>query len=223
MPEWLQDSFNGEVQLSPATIATRLLIALGLGCLIAGIYRLTRLRTTNQPAMLATMVMLTVLIAMVTLIIGDNIARAFSLVGALAIVRFRTVVEDTRDTAFVIFAVTVGMALGGGSLAVPLIGIPIVAAAAFLFRPRGGSPTVPAGAYSLTVRVGPAYLAESHLAPALTAHTASARLTGIVTARQGAAFDKMYVVSPRPGTDPAALLAVLNQLEGVQSVALQET
>ncbi len=223
MPEWLQSTFENEVQLSATTIAARLLIALALGCIIAGIYRLTRLRTANQPAMLATMVMLTVLIAMVTLIIGDNIARAFSLVGALAIVRFRTVVEDTRDTAFVIFAVTVGMALGGGSLAVPLVGIPIVAAAAFLFRPRGAAPAAAAAsAYTLTVRVGAAWLAESHLAPVLAAHTGAARLTGIMTARQGAAFDKTYAIAPHPGADVSGLLAALNGLEGVQSVALSE-
>src|SRR3712207_7596331 len=52
--------------------------------------------------------------AMVTQVIGDNIARAFSLVGALSIVRFRTVVRDTQDTAYVIFAVAVGMAVGAG-------------------------------------------------------------------------------------------------------------
>ena len=49
---------------------------------------------------------------MVTQVIGDNVARAFSLVGALSIVRFRTVVRDTQDTAYVIFAVAVGMAVG---------------------------------------------------------------------------------------------------------------
>ena len=49
--------------------------------------------------------LLSILIAMVTQVIGDNIARAFSLVGALSIVRFRTVVRDTQDTAYVIFAV----------------------------------------------------------------------------------------------------------------------
>ena len=48
-----------------------------------------------------TLVLLTILIAMVTQVIGDNVARAFSLVGALSIVRFRTVVRDTQDTAYV--------------------------------------------------------------------------------------------------------------------------
>ena len=49
-------------------------------------------------------------IAMVTQVTGQNVALAFSLVGALSIVRFRTVVQDTNDTAFVIFAVAGGMA-----------------------------------------------------------------------------------------------------------------
>ena len=62
-----------------------------------------------------TLVLLTILIAMVTQVIGDNVARAFSLVGALSIVRFRTVVRDTQDTAYVIFAVAVGMAVGSES------------------------------------------------------------------------------------------------------------
>ena len=71
-------------------------------------------------------ILLTVLIAMVTLVIGNSVARAFGLVGALSIVRFRTVVDDTRDTAFVIFAVIVGMAIRAGVWLVPLTGIPLI-------------------------------------------------------------------------------------------------
>ena len=56
--------------------------------------------------------MLTVILALITQVIGGSAARAFTLVGALAIVRFRTRVNDTRDTAYVILAVCVGMAIG---------------------------------------------------------------------------------------------------------------
>ena len=71
---------------------------------------------------------------MVTQVIGDNVARAFSLVGALSIVRFRTVVRDTQDTAYVIFAVVVGMAVGAKNPWVAFIGLGLVGAAA-LRRP----------------------------------------------------------------------------------------
>ena len=88
-------------------IAIRLVSSLVLGAIVAWIYRKAR----KEPAssFTATLVLLSVLIAMVTQVIGDNVARAFSLVGALSIVRFRTVVRDTQDTAYVIFAVAVGM------------------------------------------------------------------------------------------------------------------
>jgi uncharacterized membrane protein YhiD involved in acid resistance len=46
------------------------------------------------------------------MVIGSSLARAFALVGALSIIRFRTVVKDTKDTAFVFAALAVGMSAG---------------------------------------------------------------------------------------------------------------
>ncbi len=57
---------------------------------------------------------------MVTQVIGDNVARAFSLVGALSIVRFCILpFRDIPDTAYVIFAVIIGMAVGAGLFGLP--------------------------------------------------------------------------------------------------------
>ncbi|OQY27225.1 MAG: hypothetical protein B6243_13245 [Anaerolineaceae bacterium 4572_5.2] len=50
--------------------------------------------------------------ALIMLIIGSNIARAFTLVGALSIVRFRNAVKETRDVGFIFFAMAIGMAVG---------------------------------------------------------------------------------------------------------------
>jgi uncharacterized membrane protein YhiD involved in acid resistance len=48
----------------------------------------------------------------VMLIVGSNIARAFSLVGALSIIRFRNAVKETRDVGFIFFTMAIGMAIG---------------------------------------------------------------------------------------------------------------
>jgi uncharacterized membrane protein YhiD involved in acid resistance len=58
--------------------------------------------------------LMTLCTAIVMMIIGSNIARAFSLVGALSIIRFRTAVKDVRDTAYLFFAIVVGMGCGTG-------------------------------------------------------------------------------------------------------------
>src|SRR5262249_51688882 len=126
MPEWLQWlpevlAWLGKAlchvdNVSWGVLTARLVAAFVLGCIAAGIYALTTRgagRESLRP-LAATLVLLSVLMAVVTQVTGDNLARAFGLVGALSIVRFRTIVEDTRDTAFVIFAVVVGMAAGAG-------------------------------------------------------------------------------------------------------------
>src|SRR5689334_18514833 len=74
--------------------------ALALGWLVALVYQRTRPTTKETTSMRGTLVLLSVLIAIVVQVVGESPARAFSLVGALSIIRFRTVVQDTQDTAF---------------------------------------------------------------------------------------------------------------------------
>ncbi|RYG36020.1 DUF4956 domain-containing protein, partial [bacterium] len=121
----------------PWHLAISLVLAGVLGWLISEIHRRTS-RGGALPSFGAALVLLTVLIAAVTQVIGDNVARAFSLVGALSIVRFRTAVQDTRDIAFVILAVTVGMALGSGDLWVAGLTLVVACIAAILLAGRRG-------------------------------------------------------------------------------------
>src|SRR3954451_19442462 len=115
----------------------RLVLALVLGLAIAWVYRRARGLNGEAESFGVTLVLLTILIAMVTQVIGDNVARAFSLVGALSIVRFRTVVRDTQDTAYVIFAVAVGMAVGAGHPGLAASGLAVIALAAAVMRQGG--------------------------------------------------------------------------------------
>src|SRR5678816_3424027 len=112
MPEFLKDFASDIPAVSPLEITIRLFAALLGGMIVSWIYQTTRSDLAIAPSFPGTLVLLSVLIALVTGVIGDSVARAFSLVGALSIVRFRTVVRDTQDTAYVIFAVVVGMAIG---------------------------------------------------------------------------------------------------------------
>ena len=61
---------------------------------------------------LQTIVLVGVTVALIMIIIGSDIARAFALVGAMSIVRFRTPVKDARDLVFVFAAIAIGMACG---------------------------------------------------------------------------------------------------------------
>ena len=219
MPEFLTSPLAGPTGDPALDVIVRLLLALGLGALVTWVYRHTREPEDVTATFPATLLLLSVLIAMVTQVIGDNVARAFSLVGALSIVRFRTVVRDTQDTAFVIFAVVVGMAAGAGSLIVGLSGLAITAAAAFLMRQRAQSGRADASPFSLTVRVALGHPIETVLA-AGQAHLDGCRLVSMATARQGLAVDATYEARLRHAGAAEELVKTLNRVEGVQSVEL---
>ena len=101
------------------TIVLNLILAFALGLVIATVYRWTANIAENS--MTDALIILCMLIAIVMVVIGDSVARAFSLVGALSIIRFRTVVQDARDIAFVFFSLAVGMAIGAGNPPVAVI------------------------------------------------------------------------------------------------------
>ena len=226
MPEVFSQSLTDFEAVPSIVVLVRLVAALLLGLVVALVYRLTRSKSEVAPSFSATLVLLSILIAMVTQVIGDNVARAFSLVGALSIVRFRTVVRDTQDTAFVIFAVGVGMAVGAGYPWLAVAGLAVVAIAAFAMNTRdtvpSASSTGSTGAepFELQVRVGIGHDPQVVVGPALDVHAVDRRLISLSTARQGLAVDATFQASLRSIASADALLRALNTTEGVQSVTL---
>lgn len=222
MPDFLTGPFVDGPAAAPLVVLVRLLGALALGGVVALVYKRTRSPGDVAPSFTATLVLLSILIAMVTQVIGDNVARAFSLVGALSIVRFRTVVRDTQDTAFVIFAVAVGMAVGANNPWVAVAGIAVVGLAAFIMRTRPETPvSADAIPFLLQVRLGLGHDVQAVLGGALDAHTGRRDLVSIVTARQGLAVDVSYKTTLHTDRSAEDLVKALNRIEGVQSVALQ--
>jgi len=202
----------------------RLVLALVLGLAIAWVYKRARRANGEAESFGVTLVLLTILIAMVTQVIGDNVARAFSLVGALSIVRFRTVVRDTQDTAYVIFAVAIGMAMGANHPAVALCGLAVVSGAALMLRKRSAAlppPTDEQLPYALNVRMAIGQDAEALLGGTLDQFVSGRRLVSVTTARQGMSIDASYHAALRGDDHASALVNALNRIDGVQNVELQ--
>lgn len=221
MHEWLSDSVTFESNLTLQEVLVRLGVAVVFGGCVALTYRVSHGRHKEDASILtATLVLLSVLIAMVSIVIGDSVARAFSLVGALSIVRFRTVVEDTRDTAFVIFAVIVGMGAGAGMFLAPLAGIPLVALVAIGMSRMPSTPLQQVEA-KLVIRLGLGHDPRQRLEPVFARYLISTRITGTSTARQGTALELTYIVRLREENDLPDLVSELNRQEGVQSVEAQ--
>jgi len=220
VPEWLREGLTRTTVIPTPEVVVRLLAALLFGYLVAGIYLRSRRHESDIGASFPmTLVLLAVLIAMVTQVIGNNVARAFSLVGTLAIVRFRTVVRDTRDTAYVIFAVVIGMAIGAADLWIAVVGLIIIAVAALLSPLRGGALAGPV-LYELRLRVALGRDPDSVAAELLGQYLASRALLALGTSRPGVSLDYSYEVQLKPGASAQALVQSLSMIEGLQDVRI---
>lgn len=90
------------------------LLSFLLSMLVGYIYRITHQGPSYSQTTVHTLVIMAVVVSLIMMVIGTNVARAFSLVGALSIIRFRNAVKESRDVAFYFLAMAIGMACGTG-------------------------------------------------------------------------------------------------------------
>jgi hypothetical protein len=93
-------------------VAIVLFLSFTLSMVFASVYRFTHRGTSYSQSFAQTLVMMGMVTALIMLIIGSNIARAFSLVGALSVIRFRNALKETRDVGFMFLTMAIGMACG---------------------------------------------------------------------------------------------------------------
>ena len=221
MLDWLKSSTDPTNPIPPAVVVERLAIAFLLGAVIAILYRWLRRRDPILPTFPPTLIFLAILIAMVTQVIGDNVARAFSLVGVISIVRFRTVVRDTQDTAFVILSVVVGMAVGADHLLVAVAGLMIIAVAAILIQPRRRDGHWPDENCNLSIRIARGTDSKNVIQEIFTRYIEAWDEVALGSAKQGVALEIDYLVRLRKNTVPLDFITELHNLDGVEKVELR--
>lgn len=113
MLETIITSTNGEsfTLLNALIIITSSIV---LGLIISFAYMRTHKREGYSPSFTVTLIMLPVIISIIILLVGNNVARAFSLAGAFSIIRFRSAPGDPKDITYVFFTLAVGLTCGMG-------------------------------------------------------------------------------------------------------------
>ncbi len=118
------DLFSGT--LNPIRVVLTLLIALGVGGFLFLIYKKTFMGVVYSRSFNISLILLTMVSALVLMLISSNLTLSLGMVGALSIVRFRTAIKDPIDTVFMFWAVGEGLALGAGFVDVGLIGALVI-------------------------------------------------------------------------------------------------
>jgi uncharacterized membrane protein YhiD involved in acid resistance len=98
-----------------------MLLCAVLAQLLGWVYKWTHRGLSYSQAFIHSLVIIAVIVCVVMLVIGENIVTAFGLLGALAIIRFRNVLKDTRDTTFIFMSLVIGMATGTGQFPLAIL------------------------------------------------------------------------------------------------------
>ena len=112
MPNFLIDQL---VNVSAFSALTNIVLTFILSLGVLFIYKRSHNGLSYSRSLVFSIMILSVLSAVVMMVIGSNLARAFTLFGAFTLIRFRTAIKDTRDTTFLMWAIVNGLAVGTGS------------------------------------------------------------------------------------------------------------
>ena len=133
MRKYLYEIISNSGNLSTEDIVVRIAAAAALGCAIYLSYWITHSGSIYSRKFNVTLLTLTVLTATVMTVIGNNVALSLGMVGALSIIRFRTSIKDSRDTAYIFWTIIVGICCGVGDYVVAGVGSAMVFLLLLLF------------------------------------------------------------------------------------------
>jgi positive regulator of sigma E activity len=210
---------SGETALSLPWLLSALGTAFALGFLISIVYSRTHKGKTPSQSFALTLVLLPAVVAVIILLIGNNVARAFSLAGAFSIIRFRSAPGDPKDITYVLFSMATGLAAGMGFLLyAAVIGIALCAVMALLEVCGYGKRKATERLLKITVPENLNF--KDAFERVLQKYTLSADLRKIRTADLGSVFELNYAVTLREGIDEKEFIDELRKRNGNMNIIL---
>jgi len=195
----------------PQQVALAMLISLGLNLLIAVIYRKTYRGTRYSQDYVQTLIIIGVVTTILIMVVSGNGAVAFGMFAAFSVIRFRRTLGQSRDLAFVFFAMAIGMVVGAGLYSMAVIITLIVGAAIYLltmtdaFAPRRAS-------HMMTLRMTSDMDFEELLRPVFAEFTDRSQLVSVTSAQAGMMTELRYGLQLKLGVSTPKLLEALHHV-----------
>jgi uncharacterized membrane protein YhiD involved in acid resistance len=206
-------------EISVMEIVLALALSFVLSASIGWIYRITHRGTSYTQSFVFTLVLNGMVVALVMMIVGSNIARAFSLVGALSIIRFRNAVKETRDVGFIFFTMAIGMAIGTkfyllAVLATIVISLVILLMTRFDWYAREMSSQV------LRIQIPDGAPFESLFDKAFRKYTSTSELISVDSVHSGILTELTYSIAMKKSNQIQEFLTEIKNLNGDNKVTL---
>ena len=196
-----------------------LTVALACGFLISLLYRWTYRGPNYSIKFINSMPPLSMITAVVIMVIGNNLARAFGLVGALSIIRFRTAIKDMQDIVFIFFSLAVGMAAGVGLHPVAITGT-IFIGASILILSKIRYASLERREFLLQFRFTSSGEQEAPYLPILGEYCKQHKLINVRSLRNGDLLELSYYVNLKAKDRSEEFVRQLGRVQDVSHVNL---
>jgi len=190
-----------------------------LSAFIGWIYKITHRGTSYTQSFVFTLVLNGMVVAMVMMIVGSNIARAFSLVGALSIIRFRNAVKETRDVGFIFFTMVIGMAIGTKFYLLAIAGA-VVISLMLLVMTRFDWFAREMASQILRVQVPNGLPFDNLFDKAFVKYTNSSELISVDTVHSGMLTELTYSIGMKKSNQIQEFISEIRNLNGNNKVTL---
>lgn len=130
----IDDFFRGDFAAVPTNVPAMilgLLLAFAGGHVIGWVYMFTHTGLSYSRSFVNSLVIMPIVVAMVMMVLSNNLVTAFGLMAVFAIVRFRNILRDTLDTTYVLSVIVIGMAAGTMKFATAIFGCLLLSAILF--------------------------------------------------------------------------------------------
>ena len=200
-------------------VAFNLILAMALGILIAYVYRNVHKGISYSQSYVYSIVVVTMVVALAMMVIGNDITRAFALLGTFTIIRYRTAVKDPKDTAFIFVALVVGLAVGSSNYSIAIVGTLVISiAAVVLDRTNFGSITKLEQVLYLTADINK--VNQDKLSKFMHKAFRSSKLLNANFINDGNKITYTYNVDLYKPEDSDRIIKTLSGIQGIDSVEL---
>jgi uncharacterized membrane protein YhiD involved in acid resistance len=206
-------------EFSILDVVIALALSFALSAYIGWIYQKTHRGTSYTQSFVFTLVLNGMVVALVMMIIGSNIARAFSLVGALSIIRFRNAVRETRDVGFIFFTMAIGMAVGTQFYLLAVIGA-VVISLVILLMTRFDWYARPVSNQILRIQVPDGTPLDTLFDKAFVRYTSSSELISADAVNSGTLTELTYSIGMKKSNQVQEFLTEIRNLNGNNKVTL---
>ncbi|UZF44387.1 DUF4956 domain-containing protein [Rhodococcus rhodochrous] len=200
-------------------IVVSLALSFVLSSVIAWVYRYTHKNVSYSQSYVQTLVLVGMVIALIMLVVGSNIARAFALVGALSVVRFRNAIKETRDVGFIFLVMAIGMTTGT-RFYVLAIAATVAICLVLLIMNKFNWFKLDVQRQVVKVQVPPEPAYASTVEDVLIKHCSEYELVSTESVRAGALVELYYTAQLKKGTSSNDLITALSAVNAGQRVSV---